>query len=77
VRKADNLPSSVAVVMKYGNLNFLEPRGPLRACSGTALPTCTHSMWISPMFTALPRDMEMGVFPWNYTKPRLAVCCAY
>ena len=31
------LPPSFAVVMKYGNLNFLEPSGPLQACNGTAL----------------------------------------
>jgi hypothetical protein len=24
--------------MKSGNLNFLEPSGPLEACNGTALP---------------------------------------
>ena len=29
---------SCAVVMKSGNLNFLEPSGPLKACNGTALP---------------------------------------
>ena len=28
-----------AVVMKSGNLNFLEPSGPLQACNGTALPS--------------------------------------
>ena len=38
MRKADNLPSSCAVVTKSGNLNFLETSGPLRACNGTALP---------------------------------------
>jgi hypothetical protein len=39
VRKADNLTTpSCAVVMKSGNLNFLEPSGPLQACNGTALP---------------------------------------
>jgi len=38
VRKADNLPPSCAVVTKSGNLNLLEPSGPLRACNGTALP---------------------------------------
>jgi len=38
VRKADNLPPSCAVVTKYGNLNFLEPSGPVQACNGTALP---------------------------------------
>jgi len=36
VRKADNLTASV--VMKSGNLNFLEPSGPLQACNGTAVP---------------------------------------
>jgi len=38
VRKADNLPPFCAVVTKSGNLNFLEPSGPLGACNGTALP---------------------------------------
>jgi len=32
------LPLSCAVVMKSGNLNFLESSGPLQACKGTALP---------------------------------------
>jgi len=31
------LPPSCAVVRKSGNLNFLEPSGPLQACNGTAL----------------------------------------
>jgi len=35
------LPLSCAIVMKSGNLNFLEPFGPLRACNGTALPLYT------------------------------------
>ena len=33
-----NLPPSCAVVMKSGNLNFLEPSGLLHTCNGTALP---------------------------------------
>ena len=33
-----NLPPSSAVIMKFGNLNFLEPSGPLQALNGTALP---------------------------------------
>ena len=33
-----NLPPSCAVVTKSGNLNFLEPSGPVQACNGTALP---------------------------------------
>jgi hypothetical protein len=32
------LPPSCAVDMKSGNINFLEPSGPLQACNGTALP---------------------------------------
>ena len=32
------LPPSCAVVMKSGNLNSLEPSGPLQACNGTDLP---------------------------------------
>jgi hypothetical protein len=32
------LPPSCAVVKKSGNLNFLEPSGPLQAYNGTALP---------------------------------------
>ena len=31
------LPPSCAVVMKSGNLNFLEASGPLQACNGTAV----------------------------------------
>jgi len=38
VRKGDNLLSSCAVVMKSGNLNFLEPSGPVQVCNGTLLP---------------------------------------
>jgi len=37
IRKT-TLPPSCAAVMKSGNLNFLEPSGPLKACNGTALP---------------------------------------
>ena len=35
------LPLSCAVVTKSGNLNFLEPSGPVQASNGTDLPfTC-------------------------------------
>jgi hypothetical protein len=37
-----SLPPSCAVVMKSGNLNFLEPSGPLQACNGSALPFLTN-----------------------------------
>ena len=42
IRKADNLPPSWAVVTKSGNLNFVEPSGPVQACIGTALPLALH-----------------------------------
>jgi len=32
------LQPSCAVVLNSGNLNFLEPSGPLQACNGTDLP---------------------------------------
>ena len=33
------LPPPCAVVIKSGNLNFLEPSGPLQPCKGTDLPS--------------------------------------
>ena len=38
------LPLSCVVVMKYGNLNFLEPSEPLQAYNGTALPYLTRKL---------------------------------
>ena len=38
---ADNLPPSCAIVMKSGNINFLEPSGPFWACNRTALSSFT------------------------------------
>ena len=58
-RKADNLPPSCAVVTKSGNLSFLEPSGPLRACNGTALPLLL-SLWLSASLVPL-----YG-FLWNF-----------
>ena len=37
IRLTTLLPSC-DVVVKSGNLNFLEPSGPLQACNGTVLP---------------------------------------
>jgi len=39
-----NLPPSCAVVKKSGNLNFLEPSGPLQACNRTALPFTLYDL---------------------------------
>ena len=42
MRKADHLPPSCAVVTKSGNLNFLEPFGPVQAGNGAAFPLPLH-----------------------------------
>jgi secreted trypsin-like serine protease len=44
--------------MKPGNLNFLEPSGPIQACNGTALPYLYHSVnmyynWLQEQFCNL------------------------
>ena len=41
--RLSTLTPSCAVVMKSGNLHFLEPSGPLRACNGTDLPLPLHT----------------------------------
>ena len=56
VRKADNLPSSWAIVMKSGNLNFLESSGSLQASNGTALPLPLHTT----LYT-VGRDDSVGI----------------
>ena len=40
------LPPSCAVVMKSGNLNFLESSGPVQACNGTALPFIHYPQYV-------------------------------
>jgi len=51
------LPPSCAVVMKSGNLNFLEHSGPLQACDGTALPLPSLS-WLSNSSILVSRQCE-------------------
>jgi hypothetical protein len=35
----------VAIVLKYGSFNFLEPSGPVKACNGIILPyRCKYGM---------------------------------
>ena len=54
------LPPSCAVVMKSGNLNFLEPSGPLQACNRTALPNVFYSC--EQYFVSLCRQTSVSVF---------------
>ena len=51
MRKVDILPPSCAVVTKFGNLNFLEPSGSLRACNGTALPLPLPTPYLHQIYT--------------------------
>ena len=41
--------------MKSGNLNFLEPSGPLQACNGTDLPftVIVASSWLRVLFVSI------------------------
>jgi hypothetical protein len=46
MRKADNLTTILcAVVMKSGNLNFLETSGPPQICNGTDLHSTANSVY--------------------------------
>jgi len=61
------LPPSRAVIMKYGNLNFLEPSGPLQACNGTALPLPLpiFRKWTSTCFGHICSPSSVGT-PYIY-----------
>jgi hypothetical protein len=48
--------------MKSGNLNFLEPSGPLQACNGTALPL--------PLTLPLPLPLPISGLPVGLKKKR-------
>jgi len=77
VRKADKLPPSCAVVTKSGNLNFLEPSGPVLACNGTDLPfyiVCSSHIFVFiaaiiwkldvfyiPLYLCLPDDNALSL----------------
>jgi len=60
-------PLSCAVVMKSGNLNFLEPSGPLQACNRTAFTIAfirTNSNWsYVPIWNRLPLHLHFMYLP--------------
>jgi hypothetical protein len=72
------LPPFCAVVMKSGNLNFLEPSGTLQACNGTALP-----FYRLAIGSQCPRELRYGsaaihlIGLWVRIPPRawMSVCC--
>ena len=62
MRKADNLPPSCAVVTKSGNLNFLEPSGPVQACNGTALPSSLVLVLVLVLVSCLQALYDAAVY---------------
>jgi len=79
VRKAENLPPSCAVVTKSGNLNFLEPCGPLQACNGTALAlpfTLLCCLLALPLFHRfLAQHENQPMFVYDY--PTVLLTCGF
>jgi len=72
VRKADNLTPSCAVVMKSGNLNFLEPSGPLRAYNGDCftlliLQKNAFGKYVRKILTNSLIGMEVTLTRTNYS----------
>jgi len=61
------LPQSFASVTKSGNLNFLEPPGPVQACNGTALPLPL------PLPFTVPRNLAS----YEFTKHRVFIHIKY
>jgi len=53
------LPPFWAIVMKSGNLNFLEPSGPLQACDWTALPFIYIYIYIYSLYFAICVDLNV------------------
>jgi hypothetical protein len=47
--------------MKSGNLNFLEPSGPLQACNGTALPLPLQPQRSFEVLNSLTYHKNFGV----------------
>jgi len=57
------LPPPCAVVMKSGNLNFLEPSGRFQACNGTALPLSLWSLLLA--FSGLRLWIGVCLLEWH------------
>ena len=72
MRTADNLPPSCAVVTKSGNLNFLEPSGPVQPCNGTDLPFFYISVMIQVCYVIT--CLNTGV-SFNYQHHYPYYCC--
>ena len=67
------LPPPCAIVMKSGNLNFLEPSGPLQACNGTALHLPTF-MWLLVIVDFFRNLVTARLYSWLTVCELLAAC---
>ena len=61
--------------MKSGNLNFLEPSGPLQACNGTDLPLPLHGRYITFAQTISQYECLKGLL--TYICAALAASSSY
>ena len=61
--------------MKCGNLNFLEPSGPLQACNGTAL-SCYYSkqLYITVLLISSTRHRHMSRRAWRLSEKFGDIC---
>ena len=60
-------PPSCAIVMKSGNLNFLEPSGPVQACNRNALPFTRKMGDCCPIkWTCFSPERENAVLQWVF-----------
>jgi len=76
VRKADNLPPSCAVVTKSGNLNFLQPSGPVQACNGTALYIYIYIYTPMTAYIHIQGGPKVGIqYIVNYCIPTFSPLC--
>ena len=72
------LPPSCAVVTKSGNLNFLEPYGPLQACNGTALPLPLHlPLPFTNIANIFSKFQQTIPFPHCAITPKRAGCSLF
>ena len=62
--------------MKSGNLNVLEPSGPLQACNRTALPLPFGALMIT-ICTVFFMPLYLGVFSIHYIYIHITFCLIY
>jgi len=67
------LPPYCAVVIKSGNLNFLEPCGSLQACNGTAMCYSLAPCVLNVRIRTKPKNTD-ALFAYKQTLRKLSTC---